>query len=67
MNGHKAFKEIPDCQIEVSAYTTVKANPLTMLEQNLRIFLQRLYPNGQGRNYIKTPQTPTFNDKHVKL
>lgn len=28
MNGHKAFKEIPDCQIEVNAYITVKANPL---------------------------------------
>lgn len=34
MNGHKAFKEIPDCQIEGNAHATVRANPPTMLEQN---------------------------------
>lgn len=34
MNGHKAFKEIPNCQIEGNAYTTVRANLLTTLERN---------------------------------
>lgn len=33
MNGHKAFRETSNCQTEVNAYTTVKANPLTIMEQ----------------------------------
>lgn len=47
MNGHKAFKEIPNCQIEGNAYTTVRANPLTMLELNAWAFYNGNIPMGK--------------------
>lgn len=35
--------------------------------KTLRVFLQRFYPNGHGRDYIKTPHISKFNGKHVML
>ena len=44
MNEHKAFKETSNCQTEVNAYTTVKANPLTITEQHCESFYNDYIP-----------------------
>lgn len=68
MNGHKAFKEIPNCQIEVNAYNSSQGWSFDNVRtKHLRVLLEWLYPNGQERNYVKTPHMPKFNGKHVML